>query len=156
MKKGDPGYWEWRKNTGRKKAISNPKKLWQLACDYFQSVDENPGFKKDFIKGGESAGQVVDLEQMRPYTWEGLEDFVFEQGIITDLQDYRYNKDGRYSEFEGIIRAITRVIYDRNISGSAMNFLNPNIIARYHGMADKSEVKVQEEQPLFGDEETEE
>ena len=56
MKQGDPGYWEWRKKIGRPKAIKSPEKLWSLACEYFQMVDSNPGYKKDFIKGGESAG----------------------------------------------------------------------------------------------------
>lgn len=151
MKQGDPGYWEWRKKTGKPKAIPSPKKLWELACEYFQSVDDSPGIKKDFIKGGEMAGTIVDMETMRPYTWEGFEDYLFQRGIISDLEDYRYNKDGRYSEFGGIIRAIGKVIYDRNFSGAAMNFLNSNLIARQLGLAEKTQVKVTEEQPLFED-----
>lgn len=151
MKQGDPGYWEWRKKTGKPKAIKTPQKLWDLACEYFQSVDENPGFKKDFIKGGESAGTIVDIETMRPYTWEGLEDFLFQKGIITNLDDYRQNTDGRYQAYSGIIRAIGKVIFNRNFSGAAMNFLNSNLIARQLGLAEKTQVKVTEEQPLFGD-----
>ena len=151
MKQGDPGYWEWRKKVGKPKAIKTPQKLWDLACEYFQSVDENPGFKKDFIKGGESAGTIVDIETMRPYTWEGLEDFLFQKGIITNLDDYRQNTDGRYQEYAGTIRAIGKVIFNRNFSGAAMNFLNSNLIARQLGLAEKTQIKVTEEQPLFGD-----
>ena len=151
MKQGDPGYWEGRKKIGRPKAIQTPQKLWDLACEYFQSVDENPGFKKDFIKGGEMAGTIVDIETMRPYTWEGLEDFLFEKGIITNLNDYRQNTDGRYQDYAGIIRAIGKVIFNRNFSGAAMNFLNSNLIARQLGLAEKTQLKVTEEQPLFGD-----
>ena len=151
MKQGDPGYWERRKKVGKPKAIQTPQKLWDLACEYFQSVDENPGFKKDFIKGGEMAGTIVDIETMRPYTWEGLEDFLFEKGIITNLNDYRQNTDGRYQDYAGIIRAIGKVIFNRNFSGAAMNFLNSNLIARQLGLAEKTQLKVSEEQPLFGD-----
>ena len=151
MKQGDPGYWEGRKKIGRPKAIQTPQKLWDLACEYFQSVDENPGFKKDFIKGGESAGTIVDIETMRPYTWEGLEDFLFQKGIITNLDDYRQNTDGRYQDYAGIIRAIGKVIFNRNFSGAAMNFLNSNLIARQLGLAEKTQLKVTGEQPLFGD-----
>ena len=151
MKQGDPGYWEGRKKIGRPKAIQTPQKLWDLACEYFQSVDENAGFKKDFIKGGEMAGTIVDLETMRPYTWEGLEDFLFEKGIITNLNDYKQNTDGRYQDYADIIRAIGKVIFNRNFSGAAMNFLNSNLIARQLGLAEKTQLKVTEEQPLFGD-----
>lgn len=153
MKQGDPGYWEWRKKTGKPKAIKTPEKLWELACEYFQTIDSNPAYKKDFIKGGESAGTIVDIETMRPYTWEGLEDFLFEKGIITNLDDYRQNTDGRYQEYTGIIRAIGKVIFNRNFSGASMNFLNANLIARQLGLAEKSQVAITKEQPLFADDE---
>ena len=152
MKKGDPGYWEWRKNTGRKKAVPTPDILWEHACDYFGVIDENPAQKQDFLKGGDNAGKIIELDVMRPFTWEGFEDFLSENGVIADLEDYRYNKDNRYPEFQTVIKQIGRVIYDRNVSGAAMNFLNSNLIARYLGMAEKTQMTVKEEQPLFGDE----
>lgn len=153
MKQGEPGYWEGRKRIGKPKAIKTPQKLWELACEYFQSVDENPGYRKDFIKGGEKAGAIVSIENIRPYTWEGLENFLHERKIITNLDDYRQNTDGRYSSYAGIIRLIGKIIYDRNFSGAAMNLLNSNLIARQLGLAEKSQIKVTEEQPLFGENE---
>ena len=151
MKPEDPGYWEWRKKVGRGKAIKTPKELWKHACDYFQRVDEAPFKKQDFIRGGELAGKVVELDTIRPYTWAGLEAYLFEKGIIASLDDYKLNTGERYSEFKGIIRAIGKVIYDRNFSGAAVNALNPNLIARQLGLAEKTQVEVKE-QPLFGDE----
>lgn len=107
------------------------------------------------MKGGAKAGQIIDMPTMRPYTWEGLTDYCFEKNVIQDLEDYRFNTGGRYSEFKGIIRAINTVIFDRNFSGAAMEMLNPNLIARQLGMAEKTHMTVAEEQPLFGDGEDE-
>lgn len=149
-------YWDKRKKMGVPKKIETPEKLWDLACDYFKKVDNAPGIKKEVLKGGTKAGQIIGVETMRPYTWEGLTDYCFEKGVIQSLEDYRYNTEGRYSEFKGIIRAINTVIFDRNFSGAAMEMLNPNLIARQLGMAEKTHMTVAEEQPLFGDDDNKE
>lgn len=148
--------WKERKKTGRPKALKSPEELWSYACDYFETVDNNPWFKQDFVRGGEYAGAHVNLTTMRPYTWEGFEDYLFKKGIIQDLDDYRCNLDGRYAEFKGTVRAIGKIIFDRNLTGAAANFFNANIIARQLGMADRSDLTVRSEQPLFGDEQSKE
>jgi hypothetical protein len=138
MKPGDPGYWEWRKKVGRPKALKSPEQLWRYACEYFERVDTSPFYKQDFIRGGESAGTKVNLECLRPYTWEGLEMYLREKSVITDLDDYKGNSEGAYTEFQDTIRAIAKVIYDRNFSGAAVNALNANLIARQLGLAEKT------------------
>ncbi len=150
----DEGYWEWRaKNPplGRPKTFT-PKKLWAVACEYFDRTRKNPFKKQDFIKGGESAGRIIELDQMRPYTWQGFEDYLNEQGIIARVDDYKLNRDGRYEDFVDVIRAIDRIMYANKFEGAASGIFNANIISRDLGLADKSQVTVKEEQPLFGDE----
>lgn len=155
--RSDPKYWEFMKRygqetIGRPKAIPTPEKLWEYACEYFKRTDENKFLKQDFIRSGERGGQIVELETIRPYTWAGFEAYLFEKGIIQDLEDYRYNLEGRYEAFKGIIRAIDRIMYANKFEGAAVGAFNANIIARDLGLVDKAQVKVIEEQPLFGDE----
>lgn len=158
MKKGDDGYWEWRKKVGRPKNIKTPQELWDLACEYFQTVDENPILLQEQKRGSvnmprsaegidpklmeQIINPVISLETQRPYTWTGLESYLFEQRhVILDLEDYRYNRDGRYSEYGGIIRAIDRIIFTQKFEGAAAGIFNANIIARDLGLVDKSEQK---------------
>lgn len=143
-------YWEGRKKLGRPKLIETPEELWGYACEYFNRVNGTPFKKQDFIRGGEYAGSKVNLDQMAPYTWEGLEAYLFEKVGIAHIEDYRYNKDGRYEKFTGIIHAIGKIIYDRNFSGAAVGAFSHNLIARQLGLTEKTEMKVTE-QPLFGD-----
>ncbi|MGL5913119.1 MAG: terminase small subunit [Bacteroidales bacterium] len=145
---------EREKKVGRPKTFKNAAQLFKLACEYFKRVDENPYHKEDFIKGGEMAGDIVKLKIMRPYTWEGLEAYLFEKGYISTLKDYQSNREGRYEEFVPIIRAITKIMYDQKFSGASVGVFNANIIARDLGLVDKSNVTVTKEQPLFGDEES--
>lgn len=151
MKRGDLGYWEWRKNTGRPKNLESPQILWEHACEYFQMVDELPYEKEDFIRGGESAGVKVRLESIQPYTWTGFEDYLSEKSIIVKLEDYKANKDGRYTEFVEIITRIRNIMFDQKFRGAAVGAFKENIIARDLGLTDKSESTIIAEQPLFLD-----
>ena len=149
----DEGYWEWRAENppvGRPKTFT-PKKLWELACKYFERTRNNHFYKQDFIKGGEMAGTIVQLKLTRPFTWQGFEDYLNEQGLIARIDDYKLNRDGRYGAFVDVVRAIDSVIYSQKFERAASGVFNANIIARDLGLADKSQIKVTEEQPLFGD-----
>lgn len=152
MKKGDPGYWDWRANTGKPKNLRNPKQLWKLACEYFQSVDERPFKKKDFIRGGESAGTIIDIETIMPYTWQGLDDYLFANGVLAKLEDYRANKDNRYPEFAETLSRITGIIFDQKYSGAAVGAFNASLISKDLGISEKIQQTITMEQPLFPDE----
>ena len=41
--------WNKLKKVGRPKAIPSPERLWELACDYFEDVDNNPIQKEELI-----------------------------------------------------------------------------------------------------------
>ena len=151
MKRGDLGYWAWRAKTGAPKKIPTPGIMWDLACKYFQMVDEMPYEKQDFIKGGEQAGTIIRLESIQPYTWAGFEDYLAENDILAKLDDYISNKEGRYAEFTAIIARIRGVMYDQKFRGAAVGAFKENIIARDLGLTDKTESTIIQEQPLFPD-----
>lgn len=159
---GDDGYWdrrsrqfkrEYKKSKWERKAFTGPDQLFSLACEYFKRVDETPIPKQDFIKGGESAGSIIELKNMRPYTWCGLEAYLFEKGFISTLQDYKANRENRYTEYVEVIRVLEKIIYDQKFSGASVGVFNATIISRDLGLVDQAKVTVAEEQPLFGDDE---
>lgn len=132
-------YWENRKKHGRPKALKTPKDLWEYACDYFQRCDDNPWIKVDY-KGKDV--ERVEIPTSVPYTWEGLENYLFEREVLVKLDDYKSNKEGRYEDFTDIIRTIGRIIYDRKMTGAIVGVYNSNIIARELGLTDKKETTV--------------
>ena len=152
IRKGDPNYWQWRKNTGKPKSIKNPKQLWDAACDYFEWCDENPMTKQDFIRGGDMAGSKVDLAIPRPYTWQGLESHLADMGLVSKLDDYRANVGKAYEKYKDSLTRIEREIYDRKYVGAATNTYNAGFISKDLGITEKIEQQVSVvEQPLFGD-----
>lgn len=126
-------YWQLREKNGRKKK-ENPDSLWEAACNYFQWADENPWMKKDFVRGGDSAGRIVDLPTQRPYT---IQEMCVHIGIsVKTFETYGKNKD-----FLPITTHIREIIYAQKFSGAAVGAFNANIIARDLGLTDKQETK---------------
>lgn len=125
-------FWKNRTKHGRDKLFSSPEVLWEEACKYFDWVDENPLIEVDF-KGKDA--DEVHVPKMRPYTWSGLQLFL----DVFSLRDYKTNED--YAEFSQVITRIGEIIYTQKFEGAASGFLNPNIIARDLGLAEKSETK---------------
>lgn len=151
-KQGDPGYWEYMKKVGvkaikeakagRPKKIPTPEKLWELACEYFQEVDETPFVKQDFIRGGESAGTKVNFDHIHPYSWAGLDTYLFKNGIISNLDDYRLNTGGAYEEFRSTIVRIEKAMFNQKFKGASVGAFNASIIARDLQLAEITKTEV--------------
>jgi hypothetical protein len=140
---------------GRPKAIESPEALWNLACDYFASVDSKPIKINEVLKGGMKAGTIVKVDTARPYTWKAFSAFLFSRGVISDIDDYKANLKGNYSEFSDIITHIDNIIYSQKFEGASVGIFHHAIIARDLGLTDKSETTIKE-QPLFPEEPEEE
>jgi hypothetical protein len=149
--KSNHDYWQSRKKIGRPKKIKSPKMLWDLACDYFSQVSNNPIVASFTVHGGEMAGKSFPSRRIRPFSWQGLDDYLFELGVIVRLEDYKSNKDGRYNEFADIITRVGNIIYNQKFEGAAVGLFKENIISRELGLVDKSSTELRVEQPLFPD-----
>lgn len=124
-------FWKLRSKHGRDKIFENPEHLWEAACEYFQWCEQHPLIEIDFR--GKDANEV-ELPKMRAFTWDGLELFI----DIHSLRDYKTKQE--YKDFSQVITRIEKIIYNQKFTGAAAGFLNPNIIARDLGLADKREV----------------
>lgn len=129
--------WKNRETHGVPKALDSPEQLFEIFFEYAEDVDSKPWIKIDF-KGKDA--DKVEIPMQKPYTWFGFENFLFAKGIIKNLDDYKKNKDDRYSDFADIITRIDRIIYDQKFTGATVGAFNSNIIARELGLADKKEV----------------
>jgi hypothetical protein len=79
----------------KKKYIETPDKMWQLFLDYAEHTKDHPITVKDFI--GPKA-ITVHRELRRPLTMEGFENFVANEGLNENLDQYFANREDRYEE----------------------------------------------------------
>ena len=159
-------YYLIRSKDGRDKEYT-PQSLLEKANEYFRWCLENPLYEAVIVKGNrieetkspskDKKGKLSDvttkttkpydiasLPKMRPFTIQGFCNYA--EIVHNTFLNYEKDKD-----FLQVTTRIRGIIENHQFEGAASGFLNPNIIARKLGLIDKSQVRVEKEQPLFGD-----
>ena len=123
-------FWRARAKHGRDLIFKDPETLWASCCEYFEWVEANPLFEdRLFAYQGEVTHEPA--AKMRAMTLDGLCIFL---GIsFQTWLNYRTRKD-----FLDIIGRVENIICVQKFTGAAAGLLNPNVIARDLGLADKS------------------
>lgn len=124
-------YWEFRDKHGRDFKYT-PEKLWEEAVKYFQWVEDNPLWEE---KGFAFQGIVTKekFRKMRAMTIIGF--CLFADICEKTFLNYRNDKD-----FLQVAIRIENTIKSQKFEGAAAELLNPNIIARDLGLADKKDI----------------
>lgn len=124
-------YWRRVKNwkCGAERAYT-PAELWDIAIQYFDHVEKNPLIEQKAF----GSGLVADVAKMRAMT---ITDFCLFANISRMTFD-NYSKEDAYLY---ITSRIKDIIYTQKFQGAAADLLNPSIIARELGLAEKSENK---------------
>jgi len=124
--------WEARSSAGPKPKFKDPDQLWAACVEYFEWVEDNPLWEE---KGFAFQGVVTKerFVKMRAMTIGGL--CLFLDIDETTWRDWKENR----SDLSPIITRTEAVIRDQKFGGAAADLLNPNIIARDLGLADKRE-----------------
>lgn len=118
------------------KNIESPERFWELFLE-FREFKQSQKIKVPIIT---KMGPDV-LEHTPPLTWAGFDAWLYEEQIISHTEDYRSNKENRYADYAGVIKAITNIMYTNKFEGAAVGAYNANIISRDLGLADKKEVE---------------
>jgi hypothetical protein len=128
-------FWKARSSCGREKLFESPESLWDAACEYFEWVEKNPLWEdKSVVQQGVPVPNPV--EKMRAMTNQGLCLFLdIDEQTLTN-----YGSKEGYEDFFGIVKKIKAVIYEHKFTGASAGLLNPNIIARDLGLAEKKEL----------------
>lgn len=125
-------FWEARSSHGRAPIFGSPDELWTACVEYFDWVEANPLYEaKAFAYQGDVT--VKDLPKMRAMTVSGL--CIFLDISVRTWAEYRERED-----FTPITTRVDEIIRTQKFQGAAADLLNPNIIARDLGLAEKSEV----------------
>ena len=135
-------FWKLRSSHGRKKLFESPELLWEAACEYFQWCIDNPLVEEKLFH---SNGVIIKGKEnkMRPFTLIGVCHYCdCNKGYFNDFESaLKEDKTNLNKDFSVVITRIREVIYKQKFEGAAAGFLNPNIIARDLGLADKKEVE---------------
>ncbi len=122
-------FWKARSRHGRKLLWEDAEELKAASFEYFEWVEENPLIEmRPFAYQGEVIQEPIP--KMRAMTIGGLCIFL---GMTQETwQQYRKKKD-----FSSICSEVEEIIRTQKFTGAAADMLNPSIIARDLGLADK-------------------
>ena len=127
-------FWLARSSHGRNPIFSNPEQLRNACYEYFEWVENNPLYEEKIFH---SQGIITKdtVTKMRAMTISGL--CIFLDIDRTTWENYRNNHD-----FFRITKEVEEIIYNQKFTGAAADLLNPNIIARDLGLADKQQAEI--------------
>lgn len=126
-------FWEARSSAGPNPKFDGPESLWAACQEYFAWTMDNPLYADQLVTfQGKTTHEPI--AKMRAMTLTGLCLFL----DITD-QTWRDWKAER-ADLLGVITRAEAIIYQQKFTGAAADLLNPNIIARDLGLADKKEL----------------
>lgn len=124
-------FWMARSSHGRKPLFSSPDQLWEACTEYFAWVEANPLYE-DKIISFQGVATHVPCAKMRAMTISGL--CIFLDIARRSWDEYRLKKD-----FSPVCEQVEQIIRDQKFTGAAADLLNPSIIARDLGLAERTE-----------------
>lgn len=130
-------FWEMRSSHGRNPIFADPEQLWAACREYFEWVEENPLYE-DKITSFQGINKHEPVAKMRAMTIGGL-------CIFLDIDRTTWLEYGKKEGFSKIVRDVDEIIRDQKFTGAAADLLNPNIIARDLGLAEKNDGTVKHE-----------
>ena len=130
-------FWLQRSSHGRKPKFKNPDDLWDACCEYFQWVEDNPLYE-DGLVTFQGAAKHEPLAKMRAMTITGL-------CIFLDIARSTWDAWRSVEAFSDIVTRVDEVIRTQKFEGASAGLLNPNIIARDLGLAEKQDQTVKGE-----------
>lgn len=125
-------FWKARATHGRKPIFSTPEALLKCCIQYFEWVEENP-LKEQKVFCYQGVVTKTSVEKMRAMTIGGL-------CIFLDINESTWFEYAKKDDFSKVITRVQTIIRNQKFTGAAADLLNPNIIARDLGLADKKEL----------------
>lgn len=125
-------FWEARSKHGRDRIFSEPSVLLDSCIEYFNWVDDHP-LQEHKVLGSKDGPEPAYVQKMRVMTLNGL-------CIFLDITQETWRQYAKLKDFSAVCQKAESIIKEYKFAGAAADLLNPAIIARDLGLADKREI----------------
>ncbi|MGJ4954613.1 terminase small subunit [Bradyrhizobium sp. HKCCYLRH2015] len=133
-------FWMARTTHGRDLLFSSPDILLAACVEYFTWVEENPLYETRAFSSKDGI-LTAEIPKMRAMSVSGL--CIFLDIVPQTWADYR-KREG----FSEVCTRVDEMIRTQKFQGAAAELLNPAIIARDLGLADRSELSGVNGEPI--------
>ena len=122
---------KYRNKVGRPRNFKATSEIWEWFFRYVEHQKANPIKKIHFVG---KDGRKVEEDIPAPITYKGFQVFLWENGVIGDLETYE--KD---PEFSPIITRIKMFCEVHNVKYALSGHYKENLVARIHGIKEQTE-----------------
>jgi|GEM_PF-411939 len=131
------GHWEGknkRAGAGRPPKFETAEELWDVCCEYFEWVENNPMYEAKLMQH-KSETWWEYIPKKRPMSQQGLCRFL----EISTVNWWQF-KNERSEEFARVADMVENVIYEQQFSGGAVGFFNSQMISKKIGLKEQHEL----------------
>jgi hypothetical protein len=126
-------WWEARSSHGRKPIFDNANDLLSACLEYFEWNEANP-LHEAKLTSFQGQNTIEPVPKMRAMTLHGL-------CMFLDITRETWNEWRKSRpDFSDVITQVEDAIFRQKFEGASADLLNPNIIARDLGLADKKDL----------------
>jgi hypothetical protein len=115
-----------------------PETIWTHFLAYVKKTKSNPFIVTDWVGG---VAKQVDRKKERPLTLEGFDNYCAEFVPLYHVDEYIYNRDGRYPQFIQVVTRIRAMIRQDQIEGGMAMIYSQPLTARLNNLVEKTENK---------------
>jgi DNA-packaging protein gp3 len=140
-------WWQRRSQHGRAMIFSSPELMWDAACEYFISEDNDQSWTK--TETASFQGEIVQKQIVCkvPYTWQGVALYChvhsqyFRTFKQTCLKKIKEGIDVELSEdFLLVIKSIDEVIFRQQYNNAQIGVFREGLTARYLKLNDSTQL----------------
>lgn len=121
-----------KRGVGAPPKFETPDLLWAACVAYFEWSDSNP-LQEERVGWYLGAPTVVNINKLRAYTQRALQ---IHLGITRETWQAWGRKD---HDHRHVVKRVNEIIFEMKFTAAAADQLNPVLIARELGLADKQE-----------------
>lgn len=127
-------------------SVLNASELEELFDLYLEFMEENVWYKKEVIKGGERAGDIIDVAVPTILSIEGFCLFagISRTGFFFECTNPK-NESGIYAEFKDVATYIREYIANQQFEGGSVGAYNSSIVMRKLNLTDSVKLSGDEE-----------
>lgn len=127
--------WKLRAKHGRDALFTDPKLLWESACEYFDICDNDETWNTTKTSTNEKGAYSEVKTSKRPYTRGGL--FLYLDCSETWLTNFKKECS---DDFLRVIKGIETIIDTQQIEGAMIGAFNSNLVARIQGIKEQTDL----------------
>lgn len=109
-----------------------PEEIGQKFLDYLEYMESKTWSKKEVLKGGQRAGEIIDVPISAPLS---IQSFCV-YASITHQTFLNYESVESYEKYFEVMAHIRKIIETNQIEGATVGAYNHNIIARLLGLSE--------------------